>query len=248
MEVEDNTLDDNVEIEESPFIVKCNSYEADADEIKRMYGTRERLLAGIIKLYKKIIKDRVYIFDTLKIGNNCKTKQNNSMKFEFDKVMNDSKDHLKRVLETHDLWIKQTEIIPHFIDFCFIYYLHTYDTRVPLYELPKSLMRYNLITGFNDYKQHKKLNNIFIEIINNEFITDLRTFPPYNMRRSEEQSVVEKKIDEIKPLLKGLLEHILNLPSECMENKGSNDDEVDDEVDDEYSDNNNSVDDGANNA
>ena len=180
---QNTAVDDIFYQNQQPIQRSSNNLTNTTMDIKDVYGTIQCLLKNIVVQYTNI--------------------------FKHDEKSNKNKDAFLRNAERN----KKLDLIPAFLDFCYIYYIHFHDDTVPIYRLPKSIERFSLIVNnIPSCSNNKCLNTQWKNIISNTTISDIRKDPPFKLRHG----LLDSQIDDLiyiilQPICKDLLTELLKL-------------------------------------
>lgn len=183
-----------------------------ADKLKKMYGTRKHLLTTIIKMYKFMESEQELLSKS--------DIQDDVAEAKFDlNIDRFIKESYAEILNTENknLFVNnKVKMLPAYLDFCYLYYVHSFDDNAPFYNLPKSVFKYRVINStlhVPDEDLYANINNCFEDIINTPIISDMcREIPPYYMRTELSTDEIDIQLREvILPKCKKILSELIKI-------------------------------------
>lgn len=189
-------FEDYVEEPEEPTI---------PERIKAMFPTRQNHLASIYKVYKTCFNNFKTQSAWMGSGENLLEELLNT-KISLNIDAQASVDMAKNAIFQQEIVTASVGSIPIFLDFAYLYYVHRYDDKAPIYKLPAKLSKYDLFANALECPKDE-LYECFKQCIENEFISELRIeTPPYMLRTELDINQIQKKIiTEVEPLCKKIL-------------------------------------------
>jgi hypothetical protein len=185
-------------------------------ELKQLYKDRGHLLKTIIKMYKNIsttIKKQLWEKTERDISNDL---ANTKISLDMDNIIKNSYKEMVNAQNDQKQLHKKMEMLPYIINFCYIYYIHSFDDTAPFHKLPVTIFKYRMIINTlhaygND--KYENINAIFEQIILQPLICDMCQSPPFYMRTELSDGDIKEKFSIIIiPILKDLLNSLLKLP------------------------------------
>lgn len=182
-------------------------------QLKEMFPSNKQHMQILLKTYKLCFPKKInaeLIFnkneDTL-----LKDIKNNDYSFDFVKAVEEQKAALFEHANRDKILATQLENIPVFLDFAFIYYVWYFDDQAPIHKMPSTVLKFNMITDALGVERND-LYSAFFKCVENNFIKELRIEkPPFMLRTEMTFEDVQKKLLDINPLLKNILDALLKL-------------------------------------
>lgn len=175
----------------------------------QVYADEKEFKDFAIQSYKTIFKpynkpnymktEQEYIKEVLNAGG--------GINFDMETALKNTKEILHETMT----FSKRTELIPILLESCYLYYCH--KMNVPFNELPKTPFKFTLlIASLERSKTNDEINNLFVKLISDSFIKELRNEDvPYHLTaeipEAEIMAEIEKRKDTIKQLLNALLKY-----------------------------------------
>lgn len=130
----------------------------------------------------------------------------------LENMLTEQTEALKQYYTQEELLDQQVAKIPMFLDFAYLYYAWCYDKEAPIYKLPNTPMKFNIICEALN-STNDNLTSVFSQCIKNNFIKDLRIEqPPFMLRTDLTKEEIREKINSIvKPLCKEILNGLFAL-------------------------------------
>lgn len=131
---------------------------------------------------------------------------NTPISLDLGEVLQEQTEDTKKYYMNNELFGRRVANIPVLIDFAYIYYIWRYDKNAPVFELPASILKFNVIASAAQVPDDK-LKKYFMTCITDPFIRDLRNErPPFMMRTDMSQDEIKDKIREVvEPLCRKIL-------------------------------------------
>lgn len=188
-----------------------------SNELVKIYKTLPELLLNLIKKYKflsTLPKKMIWEATAEDITDDVV-----SAKFDLnlDKAVKSQYASLLNIQKINSKFCEQLDMIGGFVEWCYIYYIHTIDKYTPFYKLPVSTLKFNLVVSAlksNTNSRDKAVNEAFLDILNNSIMARLRNKPPiYLTGEYDLPTLKDTYTKKLIPLCKKLIESLLMLPA-----------------------------------
>mgnify|MGYP001585410748 CR=1 FL=1 len=202
-----------INIMDSPYFTGDeNNQEPILQTLKKMFPSREVHIKFLINMYKFCFPKKNYTLFEKTNSELVEDIQTTPITLNCSADIQEQTEALKKCYDEEKLFIKRLNNIPVFIDFAYLYYIWYYDSTAPIYKLPATLLKFNMIKNALE-KTNADIDSAFICCIENELIRDLRIIqPPYMMRTELSMKDVNNKIlCTIEPKCKYILNELLSL-------------------------------------
>ncbi len=162
------------------------------EELNLLYNDKKLLLKAIINNFRII-------------SNSQDLKLNNveNISALVDKI---------NVLKNTPKLTHRLELIPVFVDYCFMYYLKHYDITVPVIKFPSNKIKLNIIFSVAKCKD-QKINNLFNFISDDKYFKEfMKENPPFYLTSETSFDQIEITLNTyLVPRFKELLDYIIRL-------------------------------------
>jgi hypothetical protein len=185
-----------------------------ATKLKKMYKSRENLLCTILSMTKFISTSTAkHVHKTL--VKSKATKDMIHLNESLTSFILNQQDEITSIQDYGLIVQEKLKLLPVLIDFCYVYYVHSFDDNAPFHKLPMTVAKLRMIlSALHAYGNHyAQVNSIFELIIENQILTDMRIeTPPYYMRTDLTDKEIEEKLNLLViPAIKDLLKELIYL-------------------------------------
>ena len=182
-------------------------------DVNRIYANNKTIMDNILKLYKFLSTkedkqiwektDKDVSDDVAKVDYSVEL--NNVVKTEMAQILTEQ--------ERDKLIQKKYNVVPVFIDFCYIYYIKMSGNKeLFFYTMPSNLLKFKFVCATMGCKD-VELNALFEDVIQNELMRDVRNnnIPFHLLTDLTADELKEKLYTEILPTLKKILDKVLRM-------------------------------------
>lgn len=189
--------------------------EQETNRISKMFENRSNHMKYLFKLYKFIApaakqrKKAIYEKTEAEVLEDVMNTKGYSL--DMDSLAGNVASEIEESMRSNELFHKQIECIPLFIDFAYMYYIRNFCDDTPVLKLPTFLPKFKLIMSMLKVP-HDDLYGYFEHCIENEIIKEMRQeIPPFHLRTDLTEIEIRDKMKLLvlpmfKNILKGLLE------------------------------------------
>lgn len=190
--------------------------EQEVNHISKLFTDNKKHLAYLFKLYKfiqPIIQPRKKpIYEMTEEDVLKDVMSTTSYSLDMDSLAEGVTKDVSASMFGTELFNKQIECVPLFIDFAYMYYVRHFCDDAPVLKLPTFMPKYKLIMSTLKVP-YDELYACFEQCIENSIIAEMRQeIPPYHLRTDlSEPEIREKMKILVLPLCKDILKHLLDL-------------------------------------
>lgn len=210
-------LNDDV-IERKPQRVTKEQFytEKETELISKFFVNREVHLKHLFKLYKfiqpaaKPRKKPLYEKTEEDVLKDIMSTKGYSL--NMDSLADSVSSDVAESMFNAELFHKQLDCVPLFVDFAYMYYVRFYCDDSPVLKLPAFMPKFRMIMAVLKTPSDE-LQACFEQCIENEIIADMRQeVPPYYLRTDlSEDEIREKMKLLVLPMFKDILRHLIGL-------------------------------------
>lgn len=190
--------------------------EKEVELITRILSDRTTHMKHILKLYKFMISSakarKKAIYEKTEEDVLKEITDTKGYSLNMESLASNVSQNIAESMFNTDLFHKQLDCIPVFLDFAYMYYVRYYSDDSPVLKLPTFMPKFHMIMSVLKAPQDD-LQACFEQCIENSIIADMRQqVPPYYLRTDlNEEEIREKMKIIVLPLFKDIITHLLQL-------------------------------------